>query len=93
MLEKGGVPDEGLDERAAGTGLAHAAWVFAGHAAVFVRLRRLVAHRRQGLAWVMAPALVLGLGAAAASFWGFYCYVQRRNKPDKKGPAAFNDHV
>ena len=41
----------------------------------------------------MAPALVLGLGAAAASFWGFYCYVQRRNKPDKKGPAAFNDHV
>lgn len=44
-------------------------------------------------AWVMVPALVLGLGAAAASFWGFYRYVQRRNKPDKKGPAAFNDHV
>lgn len=50
VLKKGGVPGEGLDERAAGTGLAHAAWVFAGHAAVFVRLRRLVAHRRQGLA-------------------------------------------
>ena len=44
-------------------------------------------------AWVMLPALILGLGAAAASFWGFYRYVQRKNRPDEKGPAAFNDHV
>ena len=44
-------------------------------------------------AWVMLPALGLGLGAAGASFWGVYRYVQRKSRPGKKGPAAFNDHV
>ena len=43
-------------------------------------------------AWVMLPALALGFGGAAASFWGFYRYVQRKNKGGKTPPAAFNDH-
>lgn len=44
-------------------------------------------------AWVMVPALVLGLGAAAAAFASFYRYVQRKNRSKKNGPAAFNDHT
>ena len=44
-------------------------------------------------AWVMLPALGLGLGAAAASFWGFYRYVQRKNRPKGDGPAAWSDHI
>lgn len=44
-------------------------------------------------AWIMAPALVLGLGAAAVSFYNFYRYTQRRAQRQKKPPAAFNDHT
>ncbi len=44
-------------------------------------------------AWLMIPALVLGLGASAVSVWGFYRHAQRKaEKAGKKAPPAFNHH-
>lgn len=43
--------------------------------------------------WSMLPALALGFGAAAISFYNFYKYMQRKSeRTRKKEPPAFNDH-
>lgn len=42
--------------------------------------------------WVMAPAFVLGFGAAAVSFYNFYRYMQKKSARGKQDPPAFNDH-
>lgn len=44
--------------------------------------------------WVMLPALLLGLGGAAASMWGFYRHAQLKAQKAKRSAApAFNQHL